>query len=255
MSAPAPGSRGPRLSSSDRSYPSGEVSLSECLPIAPLPCRVKNSSGVERRRAAPMSVVVGRFDQIVRPGLTSALRSEQRLEVLAENVDATALECAIETLKPVLIIVSQSVGTPAIARMKTFDPNLGVVVLANEPLSSLGWRLLAQGATCVAQGRSLEELVSAIVLTGCGGRAFLGAHGERVERDYSPACEHLTPTEAQSASRSISRCSVPRNRPGTWDQAGNGAQACREHPSKARGHPSTGPYRAPNTTGGPRLTR
>lgn len=151
-----------------------------------------------------IGVVVGCLDQIVRPGLSGALRSEQHLEIVAVDLDASELERAVGELEPGLAIVSQVDAVSLISRLRVISEPLGVVVLANAPSSQYGWQLLAAGATCIAQSSPLEEIVSAILLTGRGGRVFIGADGERVERLPLPAIARLTPTEL-SVLRRLSR--------------------------------------------------
>lgn len=154
-----------------------------------------------------IGVVVGCLDQIVRPGLSGALRSEPSLEIVADDLDVSGLERAVGELEPGLAIVSQVDAVSLISRLRVISEPLGVVVLANAPSSQYGWQLLAAGATCIAQSSPLEEIVSAILLTGRGGRVFLGADGERVERLPLPAIARLTPTEL-SVVRRLS-CDIP----------------------------------------------
>src|SRR5580704_6882256 len=129
-----------------------------------------------------MSVVVGRFDPIVRPGVEQALRSSDALAVIAADLESARLEDAVVSLKPALVILSQSVSQVGVERLKAARSEGGIVVVAHDPTPDFGWALLASGATCVAQSTPIAELLEVILLTGAGGRVFLDARGQRIER-------------------------------------------------------------------------
>jgi DNA-binding NarL/FixJ family response regulator len=174
-------------------------------------CGVSIQGSENRRAAAPesgldasaafMRVIVGRFDPIVRPGIEQALCSTDALEVIASDVDSAALDQRVDSLNPALVILSQAVSQLVIERLKAARSRVGIVVIAYDPTPDYGWQLLATGATCVAQSTPIADLLEAVRLTGQGGRVFLDAHGERVERRPSEVLGRLTPKELQILER------------------------------------------------------
>lgn len=165
--------------------------------IAPRPSRMVAARHAHQTRG-PLSVttvVVGSFDPVVRPGLSRALRSDPRLAVLAEDFDGHSLEDAVRSLRPSGVLVGNIDGRQALKRLKESWPSTAVVVFVAAPTSSYGWLLLALGASCVAQGVSVDDLLETIHFAGRGGRVFLAEDGERVEREPADVTSLLTKRE------------------------------------------------------------
>lgn len=142
-----------------------------------------------------VSVVIGSFDPVVRPGLSRALRSDPRFAVLAQDLDGRTLEDAVRSQRPSVVLVGKIDGRPTIEGLRGSWPSVAVVVFVATPASPYGWLLLALGASCVAQGASVDELLDAIHFAGRGGRVFVADDGERVEREPVDVTSLLTARE------------------------------------------------------------
>ncbi|MHB8241955.1 MAG: response regulator transcription factor [Solirubrobacteraceae bacterium] len=142
-----------------------------------------------------MTLVVGSFDPVVRPGLSHALRSDPRFAVLVEDLDGSDLEGVVRSQRPSVVLVANIVGCLALEGLRGSWPSAAVVVFVAAPASSYGWLLLALGASCVAQGTSVDALLDAIHFAGCGGRVFVAEDGERVEREPADVTSLLTARE------------------------------------------------------------
>jgi DNA-binding NarL/FixJ family response regulator len=142
-----------------------------------------------------LTVIVGSFDPVLRPGLIRALRSDPQVEVVAVGLDGRRLEDAIGSLRPSVVLVGNIDGRSAIQCLKASCSSSAIVVLAAAPAPSYGRLLVALGASCVAQGASVEGMLDAIRFAARGGRILLAENGERVEREPSDTASLLTPRE------------------------------------------------------------
>ncbi len=153
--------------------------------------------GVSMSEDDLISVVVGRFDPLVACGLAAVLRDDRWLNVLASDVDDAELENAIAQQAPRVVILDKAVPRSLLERLREIAPAIGVLVLADDPSHAYGMRVLAAGATCFARNASPADLLAAVRCTGQGGRIFVTADCDRIERIYPENVFSLTRRETQ----------------------------------------------------------
>jgi DNA-binding NarL/FixJ family response regulator len=163
------------------------------------------SSSVARKRTDErvsdreiITVVVGRFDPLVRPGLADALEGDRGVCVLASGLEEADLEELVVRKAPRVVILDEPATSSALVeRLGEVAPAVGVIVLAHHPSRDYGMRILGAGATCLARNASAADLLGAIHLVARGERAFISADGYRVERRHRSDVAPLTPREEQ----------------------------------------------------------
>jgi DNA-binding NarL/FixJ family response regulator len=143
-----------------------------------------------------VTVVIGRFDPVVRRGLVDILREDRCLRVLVSDLEGQAFECAVAQQGPQVVILDE-VAWSALSYWRSLQPATGVVVLARAPTRTYGMHLLATGATCLARTASCADILDAVHLTARGGRVFASADGHRIERRYPVKTHSLTPREEE----------------------------------------------------------
>jgi DNA-binding NarL/FixJ family response regulator len=140
-----------------------------------------------------ITVVVGRFDPLVTRGLADVLRHDERLDVLAEDLESGALERAVAETAPRVAILDKPADGSALTRLRSIGPATGLLVLADDPARPYGMLLLASGVTCLARRVSPQDLLAIVQLVADGENVFGAADG-RVERHDGPL---LTPRETE----------------------------------------------------------
>lgn len=149
------------------------------------------------RSSSSVTVVVGRFDKLVRIGLTAVLRDDSSLRLVERDLEDVALEGALIRWAPQVTILAETAELTLVERLRSLRPQTGVVVVAHNPSPARGLRLLAAGANCVALSTADVDLVGAVHRTARGERFFAASNGEQVERRYPPDAEVLTKRERE----------------------------------------------------------
>lgn len=96
-----------------------------------------------------------------------------------------------------LLVVDQSVEHAFLRHLRETDHGTNVLVLADEPSLTLGMRLLANGAACIARGLPVADVLSAVQLVARGERLFAPANGQWIYRRYPLHAPPLTPRELE----------------------------------------------------------
>ena len=142
-----------------------------------------------------MAVVVTRFEPVTSLGLAVVLGGDRRLDVLESDLGHTELLRAVTRWTPQVAILDETAERAVRGRLQSAWPATGVLVFAHDPTTRYGMMLLAAGATCVARNAPPGQLLAAVHLVANGGRMFMSADGQRVERRYPGNAPLLTRRE------------------------------------------------------------
>jgi len=159
----------------------------------------------------PIRLVLAEDHYLVREGVRGLLASQPDLEVVAACGDLDSLLVAVEAEHPDVVVTdirmppgNSDEGIQAAARLRTSDPNVGVVVLSQYATPTYALALLESGS----EGRSyllkeriqdVEQLASAIRAVAEGGsvidpKVVEALVGENTRAEESPLSQ-LTPRE------------------------------------------------------------
>jgi DNA-binding NarL/FixJ family response regulator len=127
-----------------------------------------------------VTVVIARFDGWMGPGLAATLREDGRVRVLASALTGEELERVIERRRPHVAILGEDVVHASLLRLRRRQPSLGIVVLAGSPTPLYCSLLRSVGATCLARGASVADIIATINFAAQGEVASSPATGERV---------------------------------------------------------------------------
>jgi hypothetical protein len=95
------------------------------------------------RSAEVVTVVAGVLDPLMGRGLVDVLREDEKIQILAADLDRHALECAVAQREPRVAVVGETAGERLLARLKSSEPAPAVVVIAHSPTPGQTRRLLA----------------------------------------------------------------------------------------------------------------
>jgi DNA-binding NarL/FixJ family response regulator len=143
----------------------------------------------------PITVAVGKFEDLLARGLRALIEDDSSLQLIAEDIAAERLSVMLRVHEPrVAIINFGSLRSPVEVRdLVSEHPATHLVVLANHPSNTESAQLLAFGASaCIPKATQARDVLNAIHLASRGmqllPRDADGAH---------PAgCELLTTREA-----------------------------------------------------------
>ena len=159
----------------------------------------------------PIRLVLAEDHYLVREGVRGLLASQPDLEVVAACADLDSLLAAVEAEHPDVVVTdirmppgNSDEGIQAAARLRTSDPDVGVVVLSQYATPTYALALLESGS----EGRSyllkeriqdVEQLASAIRAVAEGGsvidpKVVEALVGETTRTEESPLSQ-LTPRE------------------------------------------------------------
>jgi DNA-binding NarL/FixJ family response regulator len=142
-------------------------------------------------------VVLGRFKPVVAFGLEHVLRVDPRIHVLAAGLGEAELEHVVAEQAPQVAVVDEVAGQGFVERLNVNRAATGVVVFARNPMRSHGLQRLACEASCIAQDASTTDILRAVHFIAQGGRVFLPADGNSIERSYPTDGLPLTERETQ----------------------------------------------------------
>ena len=145
----------------------------------------------------PVTIVVGRFEDLIARGLSSLIGEDGNIELLATGVELDVFDATLSEHQPrVAIINFGSLRTPVeVNRLHTAHPDTRLLVLANRPTPSECNQMLAFGATaCLSKETEARDILNAIHLASRGLHVLPRTNGEFVAEPLGP--ELLTPREA-----------------------------------------------------------
>lgn len=153
--------------------------------------------------AEPITVALGRFGALLGRGLAQILREDKRLRIVGIDLDGVALEHTITRQSPRVAVLDEPLVALALAkpslpeRLRSANPETGVVVLAHRPPLAYGMRLLAVGASCISKDASAADIRAAVRIAASGRRVYASDDGHMVERSSPDSVATLTPREAE----------------------------------------------------------
>jgi DNA-binding NarL/FixJ family response regulator len=141
-----------------------------------------------------ISIVIGRFEDLVARGLRSLLAEDPTIELVAADVELDALDATLTKHEPEVAILNfGSLRTPVeVNRLHTAHPDTRLLVLANRPTPSECSQMLAFGATaCLSKDTQARDILNAIHLASRGLHVL-----PRTDAPEPLGPELLTPREA-----------------------------------------------------------
>lgn len=151
--------------------------------------------------AAPVTVVLGRFGALVGRGLAQVLREDKRFRIIGIDLDVAALEHAVGRQAPRVVVLDEplvATAKPSLPeRLRSANPEIGVVVLAHRPPLAYGMRMLAAGASCISKDAQPADILAAVRIAADGVRVYASDDGHVVERRYPDKDASLTPREEE----------------------------------------------------------
>jgi len=148
--------------------------------------------------STPVSVVLGRFEDLVDRGLRALVEEDDHLELRAAGVAHERLVAAIATHRPQVALLNYgSLRTPLEVRdLVATHPDTHLIVLANRPSPAECNQMLAFGATaCLSKETQARDVLSAIHLASRG-LQVLRRTGAEPDAPPPSGPELLTPREA-----------------------------------------------------------
>jgi DNA-binding NarL/FixJ family response regulator len=159
----------------------------------------------------PIRVVLAEDHYLVREGVRGLLASQPDLEVVAACGDLDSLLAAVDAEHPDVVVTdirmppgNSDEGIQAAARLRTSDPNVGVVVLSQYATPTYALALLEGGSErrsylLKERVQDVEQLASAIRAVADGGsvidpKVVEALVGETTRTEESPLSQ-LTPRE------------------------------------------------------------
>jgi DNA-binding CsgD family transcriptional regulator len=171
-------------------------------------------------RVGSVSVVVGRLEPVLARGVGRLLREDGGVRVVADGVEAAALERVVAQRAPRVLIVDERVQHGPIARLQRAHPALGVLVLARSPSPLLRSALRALGIGCVEVAGPADRVLAAVHdAQRAGARAGAAGARQRARAEHY-ARVHGNPRGAPTTRHAHDRADTPG--------AKNGAQAARQ---------------------------
>ena len=154
-----------------------------------------------RRVNSPVTVVVGKFEDLIAIGLAQLISEDPNLELLADGVPTSRIEAAINPHQPdVAVLNFGSLASPAqVFQLHQSFPETRLVVLSNRPTAAECNQMLSFGVTaCLSKETQGRDVVNAVHLASRGmhmlpNSAAAGGNGQGADLKGS---ELLTPREA-----------------------------------------------------------
>jgi len=147
-------------------------------------------------KRAPITVALGRFEDIVGRGLRTLIENDAALELVASGVPPDQFAPALEAYKPnVAILNFGSLHSASELRdLHRTHPDTRLIVLANRPTTTEVRQMLSFGATaCLSKSSEERDVLHAIHLASRGLHVLPPVDSE----SYAPSGpELLTPREA-----------------------------------------------------------
>jgi DNA-binding NarL/FixJ family response regulator len=148
---------------------------------------------------ARVSVVVGRFEDLVDRGLQALIEDDDHIELLARGVPHERLAGTIAAHRPQVALLNYgSLRTPLEVReLVATHPGTRLIVLANRPSPQECNQMLAFGATaCLSKETQARDVLSAIHLASRGLQVLRRMTRDVADLPPQSGPELLTPREA-----------------------------------------------------------
>jgi DNA-binding NarL/FixJ family response regulator len=121
--------------------------------------------------SSPVTVVAGKFEDLVAVGLRQLIGEDSNLELVSDGVPIHEIEGAVEKHEPSVVLLNfGSLKTPAqVYQLHQAFPGTRIVVLANRPTSAECNQMLSFGATaCLSKETEARDVINAIHLASRG---------------------------------------------------------------------------------------
>jgi DNA-binding NarL/FixJ family response regulator len=118
-----------------------------------------------------ITIVIGRFEDLIARGLRSLLAEDEHVELVAADVELDAFDAALTEHEPQVAILNfGSLRTPVqVNQLHTAHPATRLLVLANRPTPPECNQMLAFGATaCLSKETQARDILNAIHLASRG---------------------------------------------------------------------------------------
>jgi DNA-binding NarL/FixJ family response regulator len=145
----------------------------------------------------PITIVIGRFEDLIARGLRSLIADDGNVELLAADVGLDTLEATLAEHAPKVAIINfGTLRTPVeVHRLHSGHPDTRLLVLANRPTPSECNQMLAFGATaCLSKETEARDILNAIHLASRGLHVLPRTATTSSVEQLGP--ELLTPREA-----------------------------------------------------------
>jgi two-component system, NarL family, nitrate/nitrite response regulator NarL len=145
----------------------------------------------------PITIVLGRFEDLIGRGLRSLIADDPNIDLLAADVELDVFEAALAEHAPKVAIINfGSLRTPVeVNRLHASHPQTRLLVLASRPTPSECNQMLAFGATaCLSKETESRDILNAIHLASRGLHVLPRTSGDFAPEPLGP--ELLTPREA-----------------------------------------------------------
>jgi DNA-binding NarL/FixJ family response regulator len=145
----------------------------------------------------PITIVIGRFEDLIARGLRSLIADDDNIKLLAADVELSAFDATLAEHEPKVAIINfGSLRTPVeVNRLHTAHPNTRLLVLANRPTPTESNQMLAFGATaCLSKETEARDILNAIHLASRGLHVLPRTTADVTTEPLGP--ELLTPREA-----------------------------------------------------------
>lgn len=146
---------------------------------------------------ASLTVVLGRFDQLVRRGLADALREDPRVRIVASDLHDAALEEVVAREAPRVLILDEAIDHSLLARLKASQPRTGVLVLAGSSTRLYRTLLRSAGAGLLSSSAPIAEILAAVDIAGGGERSATGDQLPEPAPGSPRGVNRLTPRERE----------------------------------------------------------
>jgi DNA-binding NarL/FixJ family response regulator len=137
-------------------------------------------------------VIVGQLGEYNGHGVALMLAKDPRIEVVAHDLEATALADASVQYKPHVAVVNLDTEAELRERLRSDSAQTEMLVLASDPAVADGILLLAAGVACVPLRTSPDRLTATVHRLAHGERIFLTLSGKLFTDTAS-----LTPRELE----------------------------------------------------------
>lgn len=161
--------------------------------------------------AAPLTVVVAQFGQLISSGLSTLIDGEPSLQLLGMGLDLGQLEATVAAEQPDVVLLNdrQISDSALFRRLRAERPGVGLVVLAKSRSYARSVQLLAWGANaCMMEDASEADVLAVIGIAAKGDRLlFSDDRGADLHEPLTSRQEEVLrqSTEAVMARRG-SRC-------------------------------------------------
>ncbi|MDQ3371117.1 MAG: hypothetical protein M3482_00130, partial [Actinomycetota bacterium] len=119
----------------------------------------------------PVSVLLGRFEDLVSHGLRALLSCDENLAIVAHDVEHDELDAALARHRPQVVLVNFGSLRSAVEvhHLSSAHPDTRLLVLANRPTAGECNQMLAFGATaCLSKETQGRDILNAVHLASRG---------------------------------------------------------------------------------------